>query len=413
MLARMKSRRAVGAVLLLLLLAAFAVPASAQEPWTDAQIYASADFGTSVTFGLEAEAPSAVETLELLFQLEGELARNRVGVDVAPSTRVNVEWTWSLYPGEIPPGRVISYWWRGETETGRVLETERATVEYADQRFDWKVRTAGSIYLYWYGASDSDAEDIMDAAQDAVARLEESTGATFQKPVRMFIYNSKSDMSLAIPSRSESYDQSILTLGMAMSGDTVVILGSEPGAERTAAHELSHILIGQFTDNPLGGLPTWLDEGLAMYAEGDLRGDNQRELDKAIRDNTLISVRSLSGYPGDPNLVDLFYGEVYSVVDFLIEEYGPEKMDQLLQTFREGVYQEDALQEVYGFGLDELEDQWREAIGAPPRPTPAPPSESVAPPRRDEPSTEVPICSSAGLLVVLAGAVVWRRLSAA
>lgn len=351
-------------------------------------------------------------TLELFFQLEGELARNRVEVDISPGTRVNAEWTWSLYPGEIPPGRAITYWWRGETADGQILETELATVQYSDERFEWKEREVGNIHLYWY-SSNSDAERIMDAAQDAVERLEENTGATFQEPVRIFVYKSKSDMSLAIPSRSESYDQSIITLGMAMGGDTVLILGSEPGAERTTAHELSHILIGQFTDNPLGGLPTWLDEGLAMYAEGSLRGDNQSELERAIRDNTLISVRSLSGYPGDPGLVDLFYGEVYSVVDFLIEAHGPEKMDQLLRTFKRGVYQEDALQEVYGFGLDELEDQWREAIGAPPRPTPAPPAEPVAPPRREEPSTEVPICSSAGLVVVLASVLVWRRLSAA
>ncbi len=409
----MKNRIPLGIVLLLLLFAAFAVPASAQEPWTDAQTYASADFGASVTFGLQAQASSPVETLELFFQLEGELARNRIEVDTAASTRVNVEWMWSLYPGEIPPGRVISYWWRGQMENGGVLETEHATVDYADQRFDWQERQAGNVYLYWYGTGATNAQNLMNAAEDAVARLEESTGATSQKPVRIFVYNSQSDMSLAIPSRSESYDQYILTLGMAMSGDTIVILGSESGVERTMAHEMSHILIGQFTDNPLGGLPTWLDEGLAMYAEGDLRGDNQRELDRAIRDNTLISVRSLSGYPGDPNMVDLFYGEVYSVVDFLIDTYGPEKMDQLLQTFREGVYQEDALQEVYGFGLDELDDQWREAIGAPPRPTPAPPSEPVAPPQREEPSTGAPICSSAGLVLVLVGAVVWRRLSAA
>ncbi len=362
---------------------------------------------------LQAEVPASLATLELFFQLEGELARNRVEVAVAPGTNVNAEWTWQVFPGEIPPGRLIAYWWRGETEDGKVLETAEATVQYTDQRFDWKERALENVHLYWYGGRDKDAERIMNAAQDALRRLGESTGATLQKPVRIFVYNSKSDMRLAIPSRSESYDQAIITLGMAMGGDTIVILGSEPGAEQTTAHELSHILIGQFTDNPLGGLPTWLDEGLAMYAEGDLRGDNQRELERAIRDNTLISVRSLSGYPGDPELVDLFYGEVYSVVNFLIETYGPEKMDQLLRTFKRGVYQEDALQEVYGFGLDELEDQWREFIGAPPRPTPAPPAEPVAPPRREEPPTEIPICSSAALLVVLAGAVVWRRVSAA
>jgi len=78
-------------------------------------------------------------------------------------------------------------------------------------------------------------------------------------------------------------------------------------------------------------------------------------------------VRSLSGYTGDPGQVDLFYGEVYSLVGYLLQTYGKEKMEQLLAAIREGLYQEDALQRVYGFGLDELDAQWRVSLGLQPR----------------------------------------------
>jgi hypothetical protein len=147
-----------------------------------------------------------------------------------------------------------------------------------------------------------------------------------------------------------------------------------------------------------------------MYAEGELRGGNQSDLDRAIRNNTLISVRSLSAYPGDPGQVDLFYGECYSVVKFLIDTFGAEKMDLLLQTFKGGIYQEDALQEVYGFGLDELDARWRVAIGAGPQPTPAPTSPPVLPTSRtDEPDTSMPVCTSTALVLVLLGVLIWRR----
>lgn len=408
--------RRKGALFLLVALFVALLPAPlvvAAEPWQGAQIDAEVRFGAGITFILHADTASAVQDLELYFQLGDELARNRVEVEPPTGRSARAEWVWELQPGEIPPGRTITYWWRATTQDGAALETDRATAHYNDERFSWEQRQQGNIALFWYGQNSAAADRMMRAAQDALQRLEENTGVELQKPVRIFLYNSKSDMSQAIPSRSESYDAATVTLGMAMGGDTIVILASASGADRTVAHELSHVVIGYFTDNPYGGLPTWLDEGLAMYAEGTLRGDNASELERAIRSNTLISVRSLSGYPGDASLVDLFYAECYSVVNFLIEEYGPAKMDELLRTFAEGVYQEDALQRVYGFGLDELEDKWRAAIDAPPRPTPAPPSEVTAPPSRGKSGSGIPICSSAGLVLILAGAVFWRRRATA
>ena len=109
-----------------------------------------------------------------------------------------------------------------------------------------------------------------------------------------------------------------------------------------------------------------------MFTEATLPDGNARALDRAIRSDNLISVRSLSGYTGDPAQVDLYYGEVYSVVDFLLTQFGEDKMAELLRVFSAGVHQEDALQRVYGLGLDELDAQWRASLGLQARPTPAP-----------------------------------------
>ncbi|MBC7240342.1 MAG: hypothetical protein H5T71_09610, partial [Chloroflexi bacterium] len=112
--------------------------------------------------------------------------------------------------------------------------------------------------------------------------------------------------------------------------------------------------------------------------EGSLPLDNRRALERAIRDDRLLSIRSMSSYSGQASQVDLFYGQAYSVVDFLLREYGREKMKALLDVFAHGALQEDALQQVYGFGLDELDARWRQSLGLPPRrpsatPTPAAP----------------------------------------
>ncbi len=156
--------------------------------------------------------------------------------------------------------------------------------------------------------------------------------------MKIYVYDSKQDMgpALDVP-RSQSYDELTTTLGVLISKDTLLLLGSAAGATQTIAHELTHLVVGQATDNPFQApLPRWLDEGLAMYNEGSLPDYNQQALAEAIATNSLISVRSLSAYTGDPNQVNLFYGESYSVIDYLLSQYGKDKMVQLLNRVQEG-----------------------------------------------------------------------------
>ena len=105
-----------------------------------------------------------------------------------------------------------------------------------------------------------------------------------------------------------------------------------------------------------------------MYAEGEFPSDNRRALEKAVRDDNLLSIRSMSSYSGQASRVDLFYGQVYSVIDFMLKEYGRENMQRLLAEFAKGARQEKALQEIYGFDLDELDTRWRASLGLGPRP---------------------------------------------
>jgi hypothetical protein len=87
-----------------------------------------------------------------------------------------------------------------------------------------------------------------------------------------------------------------------------------------------------------------------------------------VKDNTLLPVRSLSGgFSEDSTKADVSYSQSYSLVNFLIDKYQPEKMIDLLNTLRNGATVDEALQKVYGFDIDGFEDAWRTAIGAPAR----------------------------------------------
>ncbi|GAI47128.1 unnamed protein product, partial [marine sediment metagenome] len=132
--------------------------------------------------------------------------------------------------------------------------------------------------------------ELMAAAHQALARLAEDTGAHLEKPVVIYIYADAQDLQGAM-----IYPQE-WTGGVAFTRYGIIAIGIAPDnlywGKRAVAHELTHLVIHQMTLNPYSDLPTWLDEGLAMYAEGALEPVFATYLNRAIAEDTLISVRS-------------------------------------------------------------------------------------------------------------------------
>lgn len=341
-------------------------------------------FAQGITFDVELVAQRQLEEVTLYYLQVGEGLTVKVPLAVSAG-QTQFEYTWELEPGDLPVGASLQYYWRITDTAGNELRTAPTSLSYDDDRFAWKPLVHETITLFWYGSDTSRAQRLLGYATQALSRLQQEMGVTVEQPILIYVYNSKSDMSLALPRQSDAYDDRVLTLGVVVDEGTLLILGTHPDVEGTMAHELAHVVVGLATDNPYAELPRWLDEGLAMISEGELPTDNRRALEDAVRRDALISVRSLSGYTGDPSEVDLFYGEVYSLVDFMLQTYGKEKMTQLLSAVREGLYQEEALQGVYGFGLDELDAQWRASLGLGPRPTPGTPTPGI--PATQRPTT--------------------------
>jgi hypothetical protein len=113
-------------------------------------------------------------------------------------------------------------------------------------------------------------------------------------------------------------------------------------------------------------LPTWLNEGLALFAEGELRSDMATTLSSAVKRDRLDSVQSLSSsFPADTAGATLAYAESYSLVDYLLDHKGgKENMLDLLGAIRDGSGYVEALQSVYGLSIAELDLQWSQHLKA-------------------------------------------------
>ncbi|HEY97092.1 MAG TPA: peptidase MA domain-containing protein [Dehalococcoidia bacterium] len=330
---------------------------------------AEIDFPVKIIFEVSARSDVDIDDIRLHYRINRtELARitSEVYIEFTPSKTVSIDWVWDMRKtGGLPPGSSLYYWWTVTDADGDSVQTPPVEMLVSDKRYDWQELTEGEITLYWYKGDDSFSGELMAAAQEALARLYVETGAELEKPVSIYIYASSADLqgSMIFPQEwtgGVAFTRyGIITIGIGTSS------GDMEWGKRAIAHELTHLVIHQITLNPYNDLPVWLDEGLAMNTEGELLWYFMDELNKARENGTFFSVRSLaSPFPTDTNEALLSYAQSYELVKFLIDEYGQEKMFELLSTFREGAGYDEALNRVYNFDMDGLDARWRAAFEA-------------------------------------------------
>ncbi len=365
-------RRAIGAILLLFVLAAASDVAQPGLASSGPQILAAQAvlaFPDTITFEVQTRSDASIVAIELEYGLEARSCVtdiNKASPEAfIPAPQVATEWVWDMRrTGSLPPGARLWWQWRVVDEAGREVRSERQTLTWLDDVHPWKSLEGDGVTLHWYRGDEAFARELLAAAEAALARMQRQLGAALPGGAQIFIY-----------ADTQALQEAVLfepgwTGGLAFGDYDVVLLGVGPneldwGLE-AIAHEMTHLAVGELVDACYSSLPTWLSEGLAVYAEGGLDADSQAALQEAIANDELYSVRSLSdGFTEHPGRASLSYAQSYSLVAFLIDTYGPEKMVALLQAFDQGYRYDHALEKVYGFDADSLETAWRESVGAP------------------------------------------------
>jgi len=351
---------AVAVALLVFAPAASSAPGSLQV--LDSRTVAG--FPTSLVFTVEAEGPSPVTDIRLLYTVDKmnyASVTSEAWAEFDPGTSVSASWTWDMRYASLPPGADITYWWRVADESGSVVESTPQTVSFDDTRFDWRSRSVGDVTLYWYQGDDAFADELLAVCSDAIESLATDIGTRVERPISIFIYGTSADMRAAMVYPQE------WTGGVAFTDYSIIAIGIGPGdlewGRRALRHELTHLVVHTATFSPYGHLPTWLDEGLAMHNEGESEQAFESILLEAAERDVLLSLRTISGpFSSNPALAYLSYAESHSVVEYILAEYGGESMYELLMLLKGGETNDDALMASIGVDMDTLEVGWRSYV---------------------------------------------------
>jgi hypothetical protein len=327
------------------------------------------DFPKGIIFKLDFESEEPVKEVRFRYAIAPDGSRAYGVPECAGVTSVQCTFDLkSTASNFLIPGVEITYFWEITDQAGRTVETASDRSMYQDDRFDWRSLSEDGLTVWFYAGSEDDMRSLLSVGQDTLTRMGSLLGTEVDFPVKVFVYDSAEDMQPVLLAGQLSPEHGVITLGEVVVSDTAVV-AHDAYALDILRHELSHIVMRNAVKGPFSNLPAWLEEGVAVYSQSQPLADMKSALEAAIKSNRPFTIRSLSsasvGESGGS--VGLFYGQSYSVVRFLIDDYGEEKFRELLAAFREGNRTDDALMQVYGFDQDGLENAWRRSVGLPER----------------------------------------------
>jgi hypothetical protein len=328
-------------------------------------------FPQTLVFQMDAKSSAEIQKVSLVAQV-GECISSRYNPDFTPGNLVHATYTWKVPQTYLPPGSSGQFYWSVQDKAGNQVDSPKQPFRVGDPTQKWQTLTNDKIALYWAQGDKTYGQALFDRTTKAYNFLTQYTGATENRQIQIYIYPDVRTFQGALdPSSVRGWEG-----GTSMPDYGVVLIGDEgiDWTKTASAHEMTHEIIHRTVQSTCGGmgsisLPTWTDEGLAMYFESDTPGvldDPQASfaLKRAMQSDSLFSLRSLvSSFPSDPNQAIQAYGQSWSVVDFLIRHYGKDKLQELLQTYKAGAYYDDALKKAFGVDTDGLENAWRQDVG--------------------------------------------------
>jgi peptidase MA superfamily protein len=323
-------------------------------------------FRESLTFRLKAQSAAKITAVKLFYRVTGQTSANKAELAFDPATAVELEHVEDMSDESNyqPPMIGITYWWVIETEDGGRLKTDLVSFVYEDTRFVWESLEGELVRLYWHDQDASFGQLFFDAAVEAAKDLSTEFGVLPKDPISIVIYNSHQELMSTLVESSAEWTGAV---NFSDQGTIAIGLGSMAWMEKVVPHELTHAMLNQVTKPPFGDIPRWLHEGLAMRSEGGMSLEERAALADAIADDALISLRVLnSAFADAREQAILSYAESYSLISFIIDAYGTEKLGELIAVFAEGAHYDDATIEVFGVDMDGMERLWREHIGAAP-----------------------------------------------
>lgn len=235
---------------------------------------------------------------------------------------------------------------------------------------DWLTLQTAHFDVYYYerGAAPGGrvlAEFAAVAAEEAYREVSALFGADVARRIPLLVYPTHADFAVTNVADLPVYSEGIGGVTELFKNRIAIpFTGDWRDFRRVVHHELVHAVIN---DLYYGGtvqslirngnrlqIPGWFNEGLAEYSAQGWDTQSDMYVREAILEDRLPDIPRLGGY--------FAYRGGQGVWDFVAQEYGREKITEVLDRVRLGRSVDGAFRRATGLGLRDLSERWKRTL---------------------------------------------------
>ncbi len=239
------------------------------------------------------------------------------------------------------------------------------------ENHDWRYIQSEHFDVYFYEREGTApggrvlADFAARAAEDAYVQVAELFQYEITDRVPILVYQSHNDFAVTNAVELPTYSEGIGGVTELFKNRIAIpFTGDWRDFRRVIHHELVHAVINDIfyggsiqsilQNNLRLRIPLWFNEGLAEYSALGWDTQSDMYLRDAILNDDLDDIPDLRGY--------FAYRGGQGVWDFVAEEYGREKVSEILQRLRLTHSVSEAFRESTGLSLMELSERWKDAL---------------------------------------------------
>jgi hypothetical protein len=303
----------------------------------------------------------------------GPIARGRIVWSHAPSTQRTrpatidsenevLTATWEMVGADaVPPWVGLTYHWEVSDSEGNTFETEPEFAEYEDNTREWTRTESEDIVVFTQNLP----EDVGPLVADAMAAQRETYrtawGDLLPYTPRAILYGDRS----AWEEWQITYvNPRVIGLTSDDWGGTAQIVSGGDHydlAYGTVLHEVAHLYQAAYTIMVPG---SWFIEGNATFFEINQQYDYESSVRLLAVNGDLPVLLKGTGPGVSGQNARRGYDVGYTFWKWLTDNYGLEAHRELIDLLDSGTGRNDAIEQVTGLTIDQIESRWRVWLGA-------------------------------------------------
>lgn len=250
-----------------------------------------------------------------------------------------------------------------QSATAQYFRFGKNKVHYQDQ--EWFYVQSEHFKIYFYEGGQYLANYTAKEAEKAYNQISRLFQYRISKRIPLITYLSHGDFSVTNAVDLPTYSEGIGGVTELFKNRIAIpFTGDYQEYRKVVHHEIVHAVINDIyfggsiqaviQNNIRTRLPAWFNEGLAEYAAQGWDTESDMYVREAILGNHLPPINYLGGFYA--------YRGGQSVWDYIAEQYGAEKVGEILQRLRLNRSIEGSFKRSTGLSVDELSEKWQQSL---------------------------------------------------